>query len=98
MFVQVIEGRTSHPEALLAAMDRWQAELEPGAVGWLGSTTGVTDDGRAVAVARFESADAADRNSRRPEQTGWWEETQRLFDGEVTFHDSEDVTDEGSGD
>jgi hypothetical protein len=98
MFVQVIEGRTSHPQELLAAMERWQAELEPGAVGWLGSTAGVTDDGRAVAVARFESAEAADRNSQRPEQTGWWEETQGLFDGEVTFRDSDDVTDEGSGD
>ena len=98
MFVQVIEGRTSNPEALLAAMDRWRAELEPGAIGWLGSTTGVTDDGRAVAVARFASAEAAGRNSQRPEQGRWWEETQRLFDGEVTFRDSEDVTDEGSGD
>jgi hypothetical protein len=98
MFVQVIEGRTSNPEALLAAMDRWRAELQPGAIGWLGSTTGVTDDGRAVAVARFECAEAADRNSQRPEQTSWWEETQRLFDGDVTFRDSEDVTDEGSGD
>jgi len=98
MFAQVIEGRTSNPEALLAAMDRWKAELEPGSIGWLGSTMGVTDDGRAVAVARFESAQAAERNSQRPEQSQWWEETARLFEGEVTFRDSEDVTDEGTGD
>jgi hypothetical protein len=49
-------------------------------------------------VVRFESADAAARNSERPEQTRWWEETRRLYDGEVTFLDSEDVTLELSGD
>ena len=58
----------------------------------------MTDDGRFVAVARFESADAAARNSERPEQSAWWEETQRLFDGEVTFRDSEDVTVDLQGD
>jgi hypothetical protein len=98
MFAQVIQGRTSDAEALRAAMDRWLQELAPGAIGWLGSTGGVTDDGRFVAVARFESAEAADRNSQRPEQTQWWEETQRLFDGDVTFHDSADVTVDLQGD
>jgi hypothetical protein len=92
MFAQVIQGRTSDADALQAAMDRWMTDLQPGSVGWLGSTLGVTDDGRAVAVARFESAEAAQRNSDRPEQSRWWEETSRLFDGDVTFSDSEDVT------
>ncbi len=98
MFAQVIQGRTSDPEGVRAAMDRWMQELAPGAIGWLGSTAGVTDDGRFIAVARFESAEAADRNSRRPEQTLWWEQTQRLFEGEVTFLDSEDVTVDLQGD
>jgi hypothetical protein len=92
MFAQVMQGRTSDAQGLQTAMDRWMQELQPGATGWLGTTGGVTDDGRAIAVARFESAEAADRNSQRPEQTRWWEETQRLFDGEVTFLDSDDVT------
>jgi len=98
MFAQVIQGRTSNPEGLRAAMDRWMAELQPGAVGWLGSTAGVADDGRALAVARFESVEAARRNAQRPEQTAWWEETHRLFDGDVTFQDSEDVDIEMVGD
>jgi hypothetical protein len=98
MFAQVIQGRTSDPEGLRAAMDRWMAELEPGAMGWLGSTIGVTDDGRALAVARFESVEAARRNAQRPEQSAWWEATQRLFDGDLTFQDSEDVTVEMAGD
>jgi hypothetical protein len=98
MFAQVIQGRTSQADALRTAMDRWTRELAPGSIGWLGSTGGVTDDGRFIAVARFESAEAAGRNSQRPEQTRWWEETQRLLDGEVTFSDSEDVTVDVRGD
>ena len=98
MFAQVIQGRTSDAEAVRAAMDRWMEQVQPGSIGWLGSTVGVADDGRFVAVARFESAEAAARNAERPEQTRWWEETQRLFDGEVTFADSEDVDVDLAGD
>jgi hypothetical protein len=98
MFAQVIQGRTSDTEAVRAAAEQWLKELAPGATGWLGSTVGITDDGEFVAVTRFESAEAAQRNSDRPEQTRWWEETRRLFDGEPTFADSEDVSVEVIGD
>ncbi|TFV88198.1 hypothetical protein E4P40_10265 [Blastococcus sp. CT_GayMR20] len=98
MFVQVILGRTSDPEGLRAAMDRWVEDLRPGAVGWLGTTGGVTDDGRAVVVARFESEDAARQNSERPEQGEWWAATESVFDGEVTFLDSSDVVVDLQGD
>jgi hypothetical protein len=98
MFVQVIQGTTAQPQALRAAFDRWMEELAPGAQGWLGSTGGVTDDGRFIALARFESEDAARRNSQRPEQDRWWRETSQLFDGDVTFLDSSDVTVDGTGD
>ena len=98
MFAQVIQGRTSDADGLRSAMDRWTRELGPGSVGWLGSTGGVTDDGRFIAVARFESAESASRNSQRPEQTAWWQETQRLLDGEATFSDSEDVSVDVRGD
>ena len=98
MFAQLIQGRTSDAEAVRTALDKWMEELQPGSIAWLGSTIGVADDGRFVAVARFESAEAAARNSERPEQSRWWEETQRLFDGEVTFADSEDVEVDLTGD
>jgi hypothetical protein len=98
MFAQIIQGRTSDAAGLRAALDRWLQDVRPGAVGWLGSTVGITDDGTFVALARFESAQAAARNAERPEQSRWWEETSRLFDGEVTFRDSEDVTVELPGD
>jgi hypothetical protein len=98
MFAQVIQGRTSDAEGVRAAFDRWIEELRPESIGWLGSTVGITDDGTVIAVARFESAEAAERNGQRPEQGRWWEETSRLFDGEVTFRDSEDVTVDQQGD
>ncbi|MGE5763508.1 MAG: hypothetical protein ACM3ZF_06425, partial [Mycobacterium leprae] len=62
-----------------AAFERWVEELAPGAAGWLGSTAGVTDDGRFIGLARFESEQAARRNSDRPEQGRWWAETSKLF-------------------
>jgi hypothetical protein len=91
MFVQVIEGRVSDRDGLQRQLDRWMTELRPGATGFLGSTAGVTDDGNAIAFARFDSAAAAKANSERPEQGEWWAETQKFYDGEVTFTDSDDV-------
>ena len=98
MFVQVIKGRVGDPARVKAALDRWAEELAPGAEGWLGTTAGVTEDGRFIAAARFESEDAARRNSDRPEQDRWWSETSRLFDGEPSFSDSSEVDVDTNGD
>jgi hypothetical protein len=98
MFVQVIQGRTSQPQAVVDAFDRWKADLSSGATGWLGSTGGVTEDGRFIAVARFESEKAAMANSARPEQGAWWAETAKLLDGEAVFRNSTDVDVDVSGD
>lgn len=91
MFVQVIEGQVADRDGLRAQTDRWVRELRPGAVGFLGSTGGVTDDGRGVLLARFESPEAAKANSERPEQGEWWSATERCFAGDVSFTDSEEV-------
>ena len=98
MFMQVIKGRVADPARVKAALDRWAEELAPGAEGWLGTTAGVTEDGRFIAAARFESEDAARRNSDRPEQDRWWSETSRLFDGEPSFSDSSEVDVDTNGD
>ena len=98
MFVQVIRGQVTDPEQVHAALDQWVGQLAHGANGWLGSTAGVTGDGRFVTLARFESDEAARRNSDRAEQGRWWAETSTLFTGEVTFGDSSDVTLDVHGD
>jgi hypothetical protein len=98
MFVQVLQGQVSDAGQARAALDRWVQELAAGATGWLGSTAGVTEDGRFIALTRFESEEAARRNSDRPEQDQWWTETSKLFSGEATFRDSSDVTVDVTGD
>lgn len=91
MFVQVIQGQVQDPDELKRQLDRWRSELKPGAAGYVGSTGGVTSDGRAITLVRFESEEAARANSERPEQAAWWSEAENAFTGEVTFHDCRDV-------
>ncbi|MEP6665224.1 MAG: hypothetical protein ABJA81_02140 [Nocardioidaceae bacterium] len=91
MFVQVIKGQVADAGQVRAALDRWMQELAPGASGWLGSTGGVTEDGRLIAVVRFESEEAARQNSERPEQDAWWAEMSKSFTGEPEFRESTSV-------
>jgi hypothetical protein len=92
MFIQVIQGQVSDKDAARGTIDRWLREIEPGAAGWLGGSYGFTDDGTLVAVVRFESKEAAQANSERPEQQAWWHEMEGTFSGPITFHDCDDVT------
>jgi hypothetical protein len=98
MFVQVVRGKVEDPSRARAALDKWMDELAPGAIGWLGTTAGVTDDGTFIALARFESESAARRNSDRPEQDKWWGETATLFSGDATFQDSVEADADTAGD
>lgn len=96
MFVQVITAKVVDEDALWRNLDRWDSEVRSGAQGFLGSTGGVTDDGRLIAMARFESADAARRNSERPEQGQWWAEMEKALE-DPTFQDSTEVHVMGAG-
>jgi hypothetical protein len=91
MFIQVIQGKTSDTAGLRRQLDQWTQELSSDAKGWLGTTGGVADDGTAFFAARFRDEKAARANSDRPEQGAWWTETEKYFDGDVTFRDSSDV-------
>ncbi len=91
MFIQLIQAEVSDPGLLRAQIERWQSELKPGATGYLGSTGGITDDGRYLGCVRFESTEAAQANAQRPEQGAWFEETQKAFSGPPTFHSCTDV-------
>ena len=93
MFVQIIEGRTSNPDALIAAGDAWEKEVRPGAIGYLGVTAGVSTGGRAFTLARFEDEASARANSERPEQGAWFEKhLAGNYDGDRRFTESSDVT------
>ena len=87
MFGQVVQGSTTNPAGVWEAMERWAQDLSPAAVGWLGTTAGVTQEGTFIAVVRFDSEGAARASSDRPEQDQWWAEICTLLDGEVTVRD-----------
>jgi hypothetical protein len=86
MFVQVIQGKAKDPAGLRKQWEKWDQELKPATTGYLGSTAGVTPDGEFIALARFESEDAARANSGSAEQSAWWDETSRYLDNPM-FHD-----------
>jgi hypothetical protein len=92
MFVQVIKGKTSNPDAMLALGEKWQKELRPGAKGYLGGTVGASTDGTFVAVIQFTDDVAAKENSERPEQDAFFKEMQAHIDGEPTFRESSDTS------
>ena len=72
MFIQVTHGRATNPPGIRRDLGRWRRQLAAGADGWLGSTTGITEDGWSLSVIRFASEDHARRNGERPEQREWW--------------------------
>ena len=91
MFVQVFQGGVKDPDGLRASLDRWITDFSPQADGWLGTTWGLYGDKEFIALARFASADAAKRNSERPEQGTWWAEVESSLEGETRFTDYDDV-------
>jgi len=91
VFVQIIQGKCTRQNELRAQTDKWLRDIAPRAEGWLGGTYGFTDDDMFVGVVRFESKEAALANSERPDQSAWWAETERCFDGPVEFHNADKV-------
>jgi hypothetical protein len=92
VFIQIIQGMCRDTEMVHRLTDEWRETMGPSAEGWLGGTYGITDDNEFIGVVRFESKEAAARNSARPEQDAWWQQMQECFDGEVTFHDCDNAS------
>ena len=91
MFVQILTAGVKDAAAVRAVLEGWPAGAGRDAVGWLGSTAGITDEGQLVSLARFASADAARTNSDRPEQGEWWESLAANLAGEASFFEAGDV-------
>jgi hypothetical protein len=87
MFIQVIRGRVKDAAGVRKELDRWNEELRPGAKGFLGATSGITDGNELITLARFDSEAAARSNSDRPEQGQWYQDFAQHLDGEPQFWD-----------
>jgi hypothetical protein len=90
VFVQMALGRAADAAAVRRQWDRWATDLTPGAAGLIGATGGVTTDGRAILIARFESQDAARGSAERPEQ--WAETVAGALAGRPEVLETADVT------
>jgi hypothetical protein len=90
MFIQVIQGRATNPPGIRRDLGRWQRQLAADADGWLGSTTGITEDGWSITVVRFASQAQARRNSDRPEHREWWRDASQHL-ARVAVHDASKV-------
>jgi hypothetical protein len=96
VFVQVILGRPAEA-AVRRQWEHWTTDLAPRTAGFMGATGGVTADGRAVLIARFESEHAARPNPEQPDQGSWWPDAvkgaladpQVLETADVTLHGGE---------
>jgi hypothetical protein len=91
MFIQVIQGPAGSAEALRAASYRWTHELGSTSIGWLGCTSGVTEEGIFFSAERFESEQKAMLEGGRPGRRRWWSEMSRNLTGEATFVNCRDV-------
>jgi hypothetical protein len=90
MFIRVIQGRATNPPGIRRDLGRWQRLLAADADGWLGSTTGITEDGWSITAVRFASEAHARRNSNRPEQREWWRDASQHL-ARVAVHDAPKV-------
>jgi hypothetical protein len=90
MFIQVIQGRATNPPGIRRDLGRWQRQLAADADGWLGSTTGITEDGWSITVVRFASEEQARRNRDRPEQREWWRDASQHL-ARIAVHDAPKV-------
>lgn len=91
MFIQIIQGKCTRQDEMRERGETWRSQIGEHTDGWLGGTYGFTDDDVFVGVVRFDSKESAMALSDSPEQSAWWAETERLFDGPVEFHNCDNV-------
>lgn len=92
MFLQLILAQAGDIAGLRRQCDQWRREVAHSAEGALGSTAGITPDGRFVLTTRFQSPEAAASSSRRAERRAWWAATEECLAGPATVLETTDVT------
>jgi hypothetical protein len=81
VFIRVMRGRVADAARSSFELARWRQELSAAPPGWQRLTAGVTDDGQAVAVFRYDSEAAARSSGERPQQAAWRASVERQLAG-----------------
>jgi hypothetical protein len=76
-----MRGRVADAARSSFELARWRQELSAAPPGWQRLTAGVTDDGQAVAVFRYDSEAAARSSGERPQQAAWRASVERQLAG-----------------
>jgi hypothetical protein len=87
VFIRIMRGRVVDGARTRFELARWRQELSAGTPGWQRLTAGVTDDGEAVAVFRYDSEAAARRSGERPQQVAWRASVERQLAGPAVWYD-----------
>jgi hypothetical protein len=85
VFIRIMRGRVAE-SARSFGLAGWRQELSAAPPGWQRLTAGVTDDGQAVAVFRYDS-EAAASGGGRPQQASWRESVERRLADPVVWYD-----------
>lgn len=100
MFIQLIDGRLKDEASWARIQEmgqRWDREEAARAPGFLGGDwiRDLKDPKHIVAIIRFESAEKAAENSKRPETNKFFQEMLALSEGEPRFVDGDLVYSSG---
>lgn len=99
MFVQVMQGQVEDSAALRAHWKQSEQDLRSTGDGYLGSTAGVDENGRFVAMVRFASETAALRLAASAPEGAWWDRAADHLSG-LTFEETSrtDIWNRGGSD
>jgi hypothetical protein len=94
-FIQIIEYRTSKPDAVADVSERWdKATVGKRTVRRRVLCRDRNDTNRYYNVVFFDSYESAMENSRLPETQSLSEEMMSMVDGPATFHDLDVIDDQ----
>jgi hypothetical protein len=91
LFAQVLTFKVADSPALFDAFDTWNKEIGSKAPGFLGGSGGITDDGTAVVIVRYRTAEECLAVRELPEHQQWRADSLPLIAGEIVSKDSVNV-------
>ena len=93
-FIQIIEYRTSRPDELKAVVEAHRPSLNDGSLAVRGTATQDREDPTLYRnIVEFESWEAAQQNSARPEISAFAQAMMAVCDGPPTFYNLDVIED-----